>query len=108
MTKQLVVNEDTIVQLMAQTALHSYMIELLSVYLLRDLQPPERLQMLETMQSDMLDTGKMTFPRPQTETQAVLLSDIAVQLRELGNQLLERLQGHVAQHQEWEERAGSF
>ena len=104
--KQLLINEETFIGLVAQSALDQHMIEWLSVYMLRTFPADEQDKWLDALHTSL--AGKIGLPPTTTEHQAVLLSEIAVQAQERGYSLVRRLREHMRADLEWlgaEERA---
>ncbi|CDZ53069.1 Hypothetical protein NGAL_HAMBI1189_48030 [Neorhizobium galegae bv. officinalis] len=93
MHRRLLVDEDTVIDLMAQAALNQHMIDLLATYLLRTFHPDSHKAWLDDLEKAFAEP--VGLPSGATEHQAVLLSDVAVHIHERGRQLVGRLRGNM-------------
>lgn len=100
MQRKILVDEDTIVHLVAQVALDQYMIELLTTCIMRTFHEDDREQWLADVEQAL--TGSPIVEAATSEAQAVMLSDAAVQMGQRGRHLVKRLRARMQADREKE------
>ncbi len=93
MHSKLLVPENTVIQLMAQAAIDQFMIEWLAAYILRIFHPDSQKEWLDDLEKGL--SRSVELPPATTDVQAILLSDVAVEIRDRGRQLVDRLREHT-------------